>query len=111
MGVVLFQTKLMAAVLVTFFLVALEAPAQLHSYAFDSRSAAGSTKIDGGRKGNNFEGVSLKYSDDNKGEKGFKFRVRVRSLRSKRLPSPPPAPMRNRQKITVKAFSSPQHPH
>lgn len=103
MAVFRFQAKLMAALLVTFLLVELEAPMLLRSYeklaiAFDSRSE-GSRKINAGN-------ASLDSDNKGEGEVSVGFSFRTRSLRSKRTPSPPPAPMRNRNKVTAKTFAS-----
>ncbi|KAG2408186.1 uncharacterized protein HKW66_Vig0030080 [Vigna angularis] len=101
----------MGAVVITAILVALEGPTMIlgsngpgkeSAVAFDWRSS---------REGG-FEG------DSDKGEKvvgisiNLRLRGRVRSLASKRrVPSPPPAPMRNREKITVKTRASPPAVH
>ncbi|KAL2321787.1 hypothetical protein Fmac_026166 [Flemingia macrophylla] len=111
MSVLQFRAKLMVAVLITFLVMALEAPAILRSYVFGlgtGKALAESRKMNSG-------GESRFQRDSDKGEKlvniNISFRYRVRSLASnRRVPSPPPTPTRNRQKvqkITAKTFATP----
>ncbi|XP_029126662.1 uncharacterized protein LOC114915815 [Cajanus cajan] len=115
MGVFQFRTKLMGAVLLTFIVVALEAPAILGYYGSGKALAialGGSRKMNAGRE-SRFQRAG---HDSDEGEKivSIDFRYRVRSLASKRVPSPPPTPMRNKNKINkiiVKTFATPHSVH